>query len=349
MAASRNTGKTLLTLAALAACLLGPGCVHNQPLIVPPAPVPKEQHKEPFPEYVIEPPDLLLIDALRVVPKPPYRIQPLDSIYIRALNVLMDEPISALYPVQPDGLVDLGPSYGTVRVADMTIEEARDAILRHLKDAGYKNATVSVSLGQTRGLQQIQGVHLVRPDGTVSLGLYGNVSVVGLTITEAKARIEEFLSQFLVNPAVAVDVYAYNSKWYYIVTDGGGFGEQVYRFPSTGNETVLDAMSQIYGLPAVSNPKHIWVARPHLHHPDEILPVDWRGITRLGEPKTNYQVLPGDRIYVKANPLVTLDTFLARLYSPIERTFGITLLGNSTVRSFTNANNGTGNGLGTGF
>ena len=35
----------------------------------------KELAKVTLPAYVIEPPDILLVDALRVVPKPPFRIQ----------------------------------------------------------------------------------------------------------------------------------------------------------------------------------------------------------------------------------------------------------------------------------
>jgi polysaccharide export outer membrane protein len=86
---------------------------------------------------------------------------------------------------------------------------------------------------------------------------------------------------------------------------------------------------------------HIWLARPvHLQEPPQVYPVDWKAITRCADTATNYQVLPGDRIYVQAQALVTLDTFLARLYSPIERTFGIVLLGASTVSGIEQAAHG---------
>jgi polysaccharide export outer membrane protein len=64
-----------------------------------------------------------------------------------------------------------------------------------------------------------------------------------------------------------------------------------------------------------------------------VLPVDWKAITRCGETATNYQVLPGDRIYVLAKPLITVDSFLARVISPIERVFGAILLGNAVVEA----------------
>jgi polysaccharide export outer membrane protein len=315
--------------------------------VATPRPLPRELEKVAHPTYVIEIPDILLIDALRVVPKPPYRIAPLDIILVQASGVSEQEPISGPYGVQPDGTISLGGSYGSVSVAGLTLEEARTAIEKHLKEI-VKTPVVRVALGQAGGVQQIRGEHLVRPDGTVSLGKYGSVYVTGMTLNQAKRAIEEQLSQFLLDPEVAVDVYAYNSKLYYIVTDGGGYGEQVYRLPSTGQETVLDALSQINGLPAVSSNKRIWLARPMPASAGQyqVLPVDWVAITRGASTATNYQIMPGDRIFVQANPLVTLDTTLARIFQPIERIFGITLLGSATVHSVAVPLGGTSTGSG---
>jgi polysaccharide export outer membrane protein len=314
--------------------------------------VPRELDKVSHPPYVIETPDILLIDTLRIVPRPPYHIQPLDAILVQATNVLPAEPLAGAYGIEPEGTVTLGPSYGSVAVAGLTLEEARQAIEKQLKDAGFTKVEVRVAMGQSRAGQQIRGEHLVRPDGTVALGSYGSVYVAGMTLDQAKAAIESHLSSTLLDPEVSVDVYAYNSKAYYIVTDGGGYGEQVYRFPCTGNETVLDAMSQIYGLPVVASKNRIWVARPSpAGSPGyQVLPINWKAITRGGATETNYQLFPGDRIFVEAEPLVTLDTFLARAISPVERVFGITLLGSAVVHSVSQPLGTAGAGTGgTGF
>jgi polysaccharide biosynthesis/export protein len=311
--------------------------------------LPRELAKTAHPPYTIEPPDILLIDAQRVVPLPPYHVEPLDSLYIQA-NALATAPVGGLYPVDTDGTVNLGFSYGSVRVEGMTLPEAKTAIEEHLKKDIIK-PEVQVYLGQSRALQQIRGEHLVRQDGTVGLGSYGEVSVVGKTLPEAKAAIEAYLATYLVKPEVSVDVYAFNSKVFYVIYDGGGAGQQITRLPITGNETVLDAVSQINGLTAVADKRRIWVARPvpACSADDEILPVDWCAVTKRGRTETNYQLFPGDRLYVEAQPLVTLDTGLARLISPIERVFGAILLGNGTVQSFKN-NGGSGNGgTGSGF
>ena len=307
------------------------------------SPVPRELEKAAHPDYVIEPPDVIRIDALRVVPRPPYRVQPLDALTIQVSETLPDAPIAGVYVVDPDGMVNLGFSYGPVAVAGLSLDQARKAIEQHLKKILKPGYQVTVALAQSRGLQQIRGDHLVRQDGKVTLGIYGSVRIVGLTLEEAKAAIEHHLSRYLLDPEIALDISGFNSKVYYIVTDGGGQGEQVFRLPITGNETVLDALAQIYGLPPVSSKDRIWVARPTPSDADklQVLPVDWRALVQGGATRTNYQLLPGDRIYVKALPLIRADNFLARLFSPVERILGITLLGSTTVNSIRNRT-GTG-------
>ncbi len=319
------------------------------PCCLPDTPVPKELNKVSLPPYVIEAPDILVIDAIRVIPLPPYRVEALDVLYVSAKkeSVFETDPINGVYQVDPDGTINLGPAYGgSVRVADLTTEEIQKAITAKLKQY-VKDPQLTVSLAQSRGVQQIAGQHIVRPDGTVGLGSYGSVYVAGMTIAQAKAAIESHLSRYLYRPEVAVDVYAFNSKWYYVITDFAGAGEQVARLSHTGNETVLDAVSQIGGLSAVSS-KKLWVARPAPTEcgNDQILPVDWCGITRRGEVKTNYQIMPGDRIYILAQPLSKFDVYYARLTAPIIRTMSMGLYGASTYNALANIGNVGGNGNG---
>ena len=63
---------------------------------------------------------------------------------------------------------------------------------------------VVLGLAQFRGLQQIAGEHLVRQDGTISLGTYGCVYVAGLSLEQTRFVIEQYLSQFLLAFALAV-------------------------------------------------------------------------------------------------------------------------------------------------
>ena len=220
-----------------------------------PLPLPNEKQKTTLPAYVIEPPDVLIIDGIRLIPRPPYRIEPLDVLLIAVPRRLPDHPIAGPYTVTPDGTVNLGFGYGAFRVAGMTLDQAAAAIKAGLR---LNNPQVSVALAQFRAIQQVRGEHIVGQDGTISLGSYGCVEVTGLTLSQAKCAIERHLARWLQHPLISVSIGGYNSKVYYVITDGGGFGQQVYRLPITGNETVLDAISLINGLPpAASKRQHL--------------------------------------------------------------------------------------------
>src|ERR1700685_2868867 len=54
------------------------------------ASVPTEKDKSTLPAYVIEPPDILLIDAVKLVPKAPYHVEPLDTLQVLAAEPLID-------------------------------------------------------------------------------------------------------------------------------------------------------------------------------------------------------------------------------------------------------------------
>jgi protein involved in polysaccharide export with SLBB domain len=314
---------------------------------VPDFELPKELTMTTHPPYTVAAPDILRIDANRMIPLPPYKIEPLDALYLFAEGAPENAQINGIYPVDPDGTINLGPKYGgQLQVADMTAQEAEKTIAKHLARF-LKESAVSVSLAQSKGVQQIRGEHLVRPDGTVGLGTYGSVYVAGMTLPQVKSCIEQHLSRYLLKPEVSVDVGAFNSKSYYVITDFAGSGEQVVELPCTGNETVLSAIAKIGGLSPVSS-KKMWIARPAPPGQcvDQILPVDWKGITRRGHSRTNYQILPGDRVFVMSQPLTNVDTQLARTLAPFERLFGATLLGYTTVRTIETGNIGGGFGAG---
>ena len=292
--------------------------------------MPKELSKTSLPRYIIEPPDMLSIEALHVVPKPPYLLRTGDVLSLQAQGTLPDAPVAGPFAIEPGGNLNLGVPYGSVKVTGMTVDNAQKKILLQLKKF-LQQPLVAVALLQMAGQQQIGGNHLVGPDGRVTLGSYGSVSVVGMTVAQATKAIEKHLSKTLENPKIAVDVVGYNSKVYYIVTEGAGLGDGVSKFPVTGNETVLDAIANINGLTQVSS-KRIWIARPSPYKEEvQVLPIDWKAVTAGASTATNYQILPGDRIFIAEDRLIAFDTGLGKLLAPIERLSGFTLLGVGTA------------------
>lgn len=338
------TWQYLFLLAVVVATTGLTGCASHR-VVVPAEQMPRELNKTTQPDYRIEPPDVLLVEMVTAIPKPPYKVQPLDSLLLSALDAPPDSPINGVYPVELDGTLSLGPFYGSIPVAGLTIPEVKVAMQAHLIKF-IKNPAIEVALAQGRGMQQVSGPHLVRGDGTINLGVYGSVSVVNMTLPEAQHAIEQKLSEYFQNPEVSLDISGYNSKVYYVIFDTGGSGQPIQRLPLTGNETVLDALSQTGGLIAVSNANQIWVARPSDDGMCQKLPVDWKAVTEQGDTRTNYQLLPGDRVFVKAYPLTTVATVMERVFYPIERVFGMILIGNGTVRSLSGQGGGGFGGFG---
>src|ERR1700732_4600011 len=84
-------------------CVTFTGCLSCPPCASVSYPIPHELNKANLPPYRIEPPDILLIDAISVVPKPPYHIVPLDSLLLRASGTPPDEPIDGIYAIEPEG------------------------------------------------------------------------------------------------------------------------------------------------------------------------------------------------------------------------------------------------------
>lgn len=320
--------------------MAGPGPLNHVPVH---GPAPTELAMRSLPPYRVEPPDILLLEAVRLIPRPPYVVGPLDRLLLRVAEPLPNQPIEGIYTVGNDGTINLGYSYGVVSVAGLTMAEAEAAIRKQLSRV-LKEPQVAVGLAEFRALQQVRGLHLVRMDGTINLGTYGCVYVAGLTLQQIKVAIERHLSQYVLDPEINVDVSAYNSKVYYVIADGAGFGQTIFRLPITGKETVLDAIANVQGLSQVASKKKIWVARPAPADNEclQILPVDWRAITEGGATTTNYQLFPGDRVYVGPDPLILTDNFLAKLLAPVERVLGVTLLGTATVNQFRTGGGNTG-------
>jgi polysaccharide export outer membrane protein len=297
-----------------------------------PADVPRELAMRPLPAYRIEPPDIIQIEMLKLVPKPPYRAEVFDVLQIRVTNTLEDQPIDNYFMLESDGTIGLGPAYGRVRVVGMTVDEIEQAIGRKLHDVLH-DPKVWVQLARVSGAEPVTGQYLVGPDGTVNLRAYGTVQVMGQTVAEATATLQKQLAKRLDAPELSVEVVAYNSKVYYVITQGAGQGDNVRRLPITGNETVLDAIANVNGLSQLSS-KRIWIARPSPSHSDEgtVLPVDWDAITQRGATKTNYQVMPGDRIFIAEDPTIAFTNELAKKTAPWERMLGLTGLAESVLR-----------------
>ncbi|OHB66800.1 MAG: hypothetical protein A2V70_17685 [Planctomycetes bacterium RBG_13_63_9] len=316
-----------------------PGCqtidFHGSSPVEPVPPMmepPREKSLMSLPAYRIEVPDVLQIEMLKQVPLPPYRVEAYDVLKISVVGTLPDQSINDYYLVEGEGTVNLGPAYGTVRVVGLTLDETQETIDQHLRRI-LTQPEVSVQLAQAYGSQPVTGEYLVGPDGTVNLRQYGSVPVAGMTVSQAKSAIEKHLEQYFDSPELSVNVINYNSKFYYVITQGAGLGDNVVKVPITGKETVLDAITQVGGISQLSS-TDLWIARPSPGDSgyEQILPIDYEAITRGGCAATNYQLMQGDRVFIAEDKTVTLTNVIAKMTAPFEQLAGTLSLGTNTIR-----------------
>lgn len=75
--------------------------------------------------------------------------------------------------------------------------------------------------------------------------------------------------------------------------------------PSTGKETVLDALQCAGGLLATAEPRDIRLIRPGLDgEPPRIFAVDLDAILKRGDARTNHRIVSGDRLVIGRNGVV---------------------------------------------
>lgn len=160
------------------------------------------------------------------------------------------------------------------------------------------------------------GSFVVRQDGVLDLGLYGDVFVAGYTLDQVEQQIAQQLTAEALSRGqkptepyrVSARLSTSQSKYYYVMGTVASEG----RFPIKGNETVMDAILQA-GLKSNSLPEKAYLSRPRpAGGPEQVLRIDWCAI-KDGDTLTNYQLFPGDRIVVPGTrPPSLIATLLGR-------------------------------------
>jgi polysaccharide export outer membrane protein len=179
---------------------------------------------------------------------------------------------------------------------------------------------------------RLPGDQTVQPDGTIDLGRYGPLEVAGRTVAQIEADAQRMVAAFESNarrdaeragdaadgdergsgpsgnggrrdrePEAPVELNVRlvepTSKVYYVTGEVNAPGA----YPLVGRETVLDAIIEAGDLTDRANRHKIILSRPSA--PGQcrfVLPICYRHIVQLGDTTTNFQIRPGDRIFVSS-------------------------------------------------
>lgn len=153
-------------------------------------------------------------------------------------------------------------------------------------------------------------------DGTINLGSYGKVNVAGKTVEEIEAEVRAVVSRQTKDAGpILVRLVNRVSKVFYVLGEVNTPGS----FPLAGRETVLDGILAAGGLTDRASRDNIILARPTPPHGCRVvLPICYSEIVQLGDTSTNYQLAPGDRIYVPSRGMLE-DCFHKKPCAPCGR------------------------------
>lgn len=149
----------------------------------------------------------------------------------------------------------------------------------------------------------------VGPDGTIQIVSQGRKSrVAGLTFAEAKSAIQQDIG---VSNVTVTMLRPRNAYFYVIVENTGDDDDRMLRFPYRGAETVLDVLFKIEELPPLER-ADVSIFQPSIdgNSAPRSFPVSWKAIASGQDTSTNYQILPGDRIFVREKAPAPNETAL---------------------------------------
>jgi polysaccharide export outer membrane protein len=140
----------------------------------------------------------------------------------------------------------------------------------------------------------------VQIDGKIDLGPYGRIFVAGMTLESVEKLVQQTIKAKTSDAGdVRVRLLTADSKTYFVLGEVNAPGE----FALVGRESVLSGIVRAGGLTSNADVSKILVARPTKPCDcRKVMPVCYRNIVQIGDTSTNYQLQPGDRIFIPKRP-----------------------------------------------
>ena len=217
-----------------------------------------------------------------------------DTILIEATDFDATVQLAGDQVVKPDGYISLGES-GRLLVTNKTIDqieaEAQMQVDQHVRrelEVEYElNRRQRQAERERERANSRKSGETDDDDTDLELGTPDEEEqrlALGRAINEA--RLKNTISARLVN---------WDSKRIYVLGEVNSPGSFVF----LGSETVLDAILEAGGLNKNANQHQIIISRPSdCNSCREVMHVCYDQIVQLGDTSTNYQLQPGDRVFV---------------------------------------------------
>jgi polysaccharide biosynthesis/export protein len=142
----------------------------------------------------------------------------------------------------------------------------------------------------------LSGEAIVRPDGTISLALVGDLPAAGRTPGQVRADVAQRLRQFIKDESaiVTVSVSAINSYRFVV----SGSVERPGAYSATHFVTVSEAVALAGGPNRFASPEKTIIIRTDTTKGVRRVPIDYPSIMAGSHPEQDLPLMPGDMLYV---------------------------------------------------
>ena len=251
---------------------------------------------------------LHLPKELGITPLPQYIVEIADTLSIEPVSFEATIRLPGDQVVKPDGTISLG-EFGNYLASGKTVEqmkfEIQEQIDQQIRSEQEVEFAKQVARKAFEDSKQADELDFESEDVDIDDDVDPSLDEVDLASKrserimerqkEARRLFEERLDEQLNQNRVSVRVTNWESKKIYVLGEVNSPGS----FPFIGNETVLDAIIEAGGLSSSANRHSIIVSRPsRCSDCRTVIKVCYDQIVQMGDASTNYQLMPGDRVFV---------------------------------------------------
>ena len=238
-----------------------------------------------------------------------YIIEIGDTILLEATNFDATVQLPGDQVVKPDGFISLGEC-GRLMVMNKTIEmvqaEAQAQIDQHVRtelaiEFEVKRRQRQAERQRERLLAKRSGDDVEDEDAVAE-----DLELGTRAEEEQRVALERATTDALLTNKISTRLVNWDSKRIYVLGEVNSPGSFVF----LGSETVLDAILEAGGLNNNANQHQIIITRPSdCNSCRTVMQVCYDQVVQLGDTSTNYQLQPGDRVFV---PTLTFAEDLKR-------------------------------------
>lgn len=231
---------------------------------------------------------------LATAPLPVYIIEIGDTILIEPVKFDATIRLPGDQIVKPDGFISLG-EFGRIYAHGKTVEQVEE------ESQAQVNEHLRLDLDRAYQSERAERLRVERDSAEERDNLdstdEGDLPLKSKADDEELVLLQRRIDAAWLSNKISARLVNWDSKKIYVLGEVNSPGS----FAFTGNQTALDGIIEAGGMTSQANRHQIVVARPTTCDSCRIvMKICYDQIVQLGDSSTNYQLQPGDRVFVPA-------------------------------------------------